>query len=516
MRVVGRRRTFFQSAVFKSRKDNQAPADTGIYGIAGDARQLVLTCATGEVWSGSPEHIAGELLELPRHAKVFVTPENGRDISRWLNESLIYDAMTAAGMKAQLCLSGTNVVAVRLFKTIDREQPHAVIVSLRNYDPSTQYLEDAHAAAALSCRKGKHCAWAIFEQFGTSIGLTPASTAYNAFRRALDSDRAHFRPHRIAINEGLRESYYGGAVWSSRRTVRNVRMYDMRGAYAWAMRQGVPIGRPVYTLEEEPDTPGFYHVRAYLNPEYPSPFMVRGESFKGPGTTASTGVVTETWATSAELELCREWFGTYEVLEGWIFPDGIEYLFDTFINKIDQAERNSTGIARVTAKLLRNSLYGRFGRRPTLESVVIAAEQPGDDYGPHYGQRGPIGQMWSTHIDDDNTTAVMPHWAAWLTSLVRCRLLRAWQALRDAGHDVYYLDTDCIITNGTLPTGNNFGDWQVRHVFDVFQVFASKVYAGFDSALNETILAHAGIPRAESDRIIERFESAHLMTKKPP
>lgn len=508
-------RSFFHKAIFKSTKDHAAPKDELVYGLAGDDGGMVLTGATGEVIELDTPAMAETLCDLPRHSKVFFTCEKGRDIAGWLKASGLFSAMTAHGMKAQLCLSGKNVVAVRLFKSLDREQPHAVIISLRNFDPSAPYEPDAHHAAAMSCRKGLHVAWAVWEQFGTGIALTPAATAYNAFRHSLDSDRAHFRPHRVAI-EGLRESYFGGAVWSSKRTVRNVRMYDMRGAYAWAMRQGVPIGRPAYTVDEVPDVPGFYKVRAVLNPQYPSPFMVRSEPFRGPGQMTSRGRIVETWCTSLELVLAREWGATYEVLEGWVFVDGTANLFDTFVHRVDQAERNTRGVARATAKLFRNSLYGRFGRKPYLESVVIAAEQPGDSYSPYYGANGPVSQMWSTRLEDEQTSAVMPHWAAWLTSLVRCRLLRAWVELVKGGAEVYYLDTDCLITNGVLHTGDDFGDWQIRHVFKVFQVFASKVYAGFDERLGETVLAHAGIPRENANRMIEKFESAYLVTKKPP
>lgn len=505
---------FFKKAIFRTRKDTAPPEDDQLYGLAGNAEHLVFVNAAGEVTAGAPETIVPIILELPRYAKIFVTPERGRDISIWLIESGLYPAMTSAGMMLEPTYSGTNVVALRMFKTVDNEQPFATIISTRNYDPSTKYHGEPYSDAQFAVRRGKHTAWAVWEQFGVNIGLTPASTSYAAFRRAMDSARVYFRPHRVAVKE-VRNAYFGGAVWSSKRTVKDVRMYDMRGAYAWAMRQGVPIGRPVYTVHEEYDVPGFYLVRALLNPDYPSPFMVRDRPFVGPGV-QSSNTHTETWVSSLELELCREWGGFYEVIEGWIFPEGIDFLFDTFINKIDQAERNTTGIARSTAKLMRNSLYGRFGRKPYVESVRISATQPGDNYGPHYNARGPVGQMWSARLEDEQPSGEMPQWAAWITSQVRCRLLRAWVALLDAGHHVFYLDTDSIITDGVMQTGQEFGDWQLKHVFTVFQVFASKIYAGYDARLGETVLAHAGIPRSETNRIIEKFESTHLLTKKPP
>lgn len=492
----------YTRAIVPMRKGHQAPDPGNLWVFDLDADGAPrLANADGEIVEGEASEVFARIAALGRDSVVWCDP--GRlDMVDYCTRPGLLDDLLARGWIVQPCVSGRRTVALRLLRSQQSKRAHMKLQSLRTWQQDAPHVRDADERLPQLVNRAWSLTLSVWQSMNVRPGLTPASTAYDAWRASLDPGRLHWRPSAVAV-EDMRAAFFGGIVASRPADLQRVRQYDMRGAYAWALRQGVPIGPATYVVAEEPpDVPAFYRVRAWLSGKYPSPFMIRGERYSQDMATRLGEV--ETWATSEDIALARRWGGIVEVLEGWAFLDGLARPFDDFVSRVSQLERGS-GIIRSGAKLLRNSLYGRFGRRRTFDQVLISADPPEHpDWMPYYGARGPVDSMWVLADVEVDSPGLMPHWAAWITAAVRRRLLSAWVDLADAGYRVFYVDTDCVITDGELPCGTEYGDWRLVHHYRAFQVYASKRYVGL-TTLDEIIQAWAGIPRVEGDRDIETW-----------
>ena len=468
---------------------------------------------TGELLADGGDAVADALMHADRNAVVWTDPGRANLVTR-LYAGGVLGPMIAAGWQLQPVLSGSTTVAVRLLRSREHERAHGRIQNVRAWAPNLPHADASSDRVRIAQDAAVAVSEAVYGAFGIAPAVTPASTAFECWRACMPPG-CHYRQSKRA-DPDMRRAYFGGIVASRPGELANVRQYDMRGAYAWALREGVPIGAAAYTVAEYPrDVPGIYRVKAVLNPRAPSPFMVR-QPFTGYGMLAPTGQIIETYATSEDIALAREWRGVVEVIDGWVWLDGVGKPFDDFVARIDRMETQHDGVARAAAKQLRNSLYGRFGRKLTIDQLVISEECPDDvEYMPYMGVAGPRGAMWIKKNAAHDPAGSMPHWAAWITAAVRRRLLRAWSELVAADATVFYVDTDAIITNGTLETGTEYGDWRLQRVYRQFRVFASKRYAGLTTD-GDMVVAWAGIARPESGRVIEQWAAGHRFALNPP
>lgn len=502
---------FYRRAIVPGRARSQPPQPVVI--IDCDEVGARLIDQSGELLADGAVEVAGWLMRAPRDSVVWSDP--GRvNLVTMLHDAGVLRPMLATGYQLQPVLSGTVTVAVRLLRTSEHTRANARIQNVRAWSPKLPHPEISSERIRQTRDTASALCEAIYAAFGVHPAVTPAATAYDCWRACMPPG-CHYRNTKSA-EAFVRAAYFGGIVASRRGELRNVRQYDIRGAYAWALSQGVPMGPAAFTVEEHPpDVPGIYRVRAVLSPRAPSPLMVRQE-FTGYGMLAPVSQIVETYATSQDIALAREWGAVVEVIDGWVWLRGIGYPFADFVERVDRMETESSGTARAAAKLLRNSLYGRFGRKPTIDQVVISEQCPDDPlYMPYMGLNGPRDCMWIKKNAPHDPAGLMPHWAAWITAAVRRRLLRAWHELATSGARVFYVDTDAIITDGTLPTGTAYGDWRLQRVFRHFRVFASKRYAGL-TAEGDMVVAWAGIARPESGRVIEQWAARHRFSVKPP
>jgi hypothetical protein len=170
----------------------------------------------------------------------------------------------------------------------------------------------------------------------------------------------------------MRQGYQGGRVETLKPLLKEVGYhYDVNSLYPTAMLKPMPIGQP-YEIQgnripiDLKDFFGFVKCTVYAPYMYFPILCLRTDHLIAP-----VGVFSGLWF-SEELK--------YALSKGYSILNieyGIQYephdnLFKDYIHDLYEIKRKEKGAKRNIAKLLMNSLYGRFGMHPIDSQSVIA------------------------------------------------------------------------------------------------------------------------------------------------
>ncbi len=190
-----------------------------------------------------------------------------------------------------------------------------------------------------------------------------------------------------------------------------------------------------------------------------------------------TGVLHGVW-TSTEIALLPRIRGSVISYGRSAWFRGRKLFADFVTDQYQRRDKNSPhySVGRdLTAKLFLNSLYGKFGMNseretlwfnPTEEELMEHTLRSVSD--PQFG-------MFS-EIVVSQPQYVIPHIAAWVTAVSRRRLWELMQDFLDAGHRIYYCDTDSIITSGEVGNSSKLGDLKLVGKVKRFLAVAPKMY----------------------------------------
>lgn len=314
--------------------------------------------------------------------------------------------------------------------------------------------------------------------FGVGLGHTTAGTALKAWMCSLGED-AHFDVSIPGDEEDfIRSAYYGGLVFLTRTDeIRGAETYDINSSYPAQMcRHGVPWGQRISTTEWRCDNMGIFRVRVRAPRELVVPII---PSRDDKGYMRWHGGEFETTVTNIELKFAEE--HGYEILDvhmgiAWeerLFP------FTQFIEKCKQIRQTfKDKPEEILAKLMQNSLYGKFGSRRERLTVFCPDGEtenetldalPLDDAG-----------FWWIRKEFAEDLRCIPAWAVFITAHARLHLLRTVYAI--GPENVVYGDTDSLTCqSGFAPyfdVGENYGQWKLEKTWSRYRAVAPKVYAG--------------------------------------
>lgn len=251
--------------------------------------------------------------------------------------------------------------------------------------------------------------------------------------------------------EFIRKTYYGGRVEIFRMYGEDLYYYDFNSLYPTVMLEDMPCGSSITTREEHPDLIGFYKIRAWVHPDIKIPplaYIKDGKLLFPVG----EGIF---YVTSAELRILREHHIVYKVIEGIVFSKKAPIFRDYIRDMYDIRLKNPPGtLDNFLAKLCMNSTYGKTGQKRENEELIFTATPENGlvPYDEDYGLYLKLKESKSKYI--------LPYIASYVTSLARAKL---YGAFNQVGHDnVWYCDTDSIITNKKLPSGKNLGELKLE------------------------------------------------------
>jgi len=343
--------------------------------------------------------------------------------------------------------------------------------------------------------------------FGCHLGYTSAGSAMKAWRKTIEKP---FYCLSRGLEEKLREAYYGGLVFmTDNNPHNNCQTFDINSSYPASMLDfGVPYGRPVITKRLTFDKPGFWHVTV----EAPDPLLIPIlPTHDAQGVTVWPSGTFITKVASCELELAlKHGYKIHAVHNGILFPEIIKP-FDKIIGhcKHLRETNDKESPLSITAKLMQNSLYGKFASKFERKEIFYA-----DPYNEDCADYELLeGLDLYTKIVDDQQTLRMVHWSAWITAQSRVRLLTA--AYTGGAAHVLYGDTDSLTVTKDFNTskisiGSDYGQFKLEKTWALFRAHAPKVYAGVLSN-GECVGKAKGLPR----KIMGASEYRNIIDNKP-
>ncbi len=291
----------------------------------------------------------------------------------------------------------------------------------------------------------------------------------------------------ICMHAFTRSAYYGGRVEVFRESFninsddKLLSYGDVNSMYPWSMLAVMPCdlsfvrtGKVDLEKCHELGYLGFLECTVRV-PEscYLPPLPVR---HKGK-LIFPTGVLHGVW-TSAEIAILSRIGGDIVSYgrSAWfrgrrVFTD---FVTDQYKRR-NKADANYSMGRDLTAKLFLNSLYGKMGMNseretlwfhPTEEDLMTHSLRSVSE--PQFG-------MFSEMVVSQ-PQYVIPHIAAWVTSIARARLWTLMQDFIDAGESIYYCDTDSIITSGEVGDSSKLGDLKLVGKVKRFLAVAPKMY----------------------------------------
>ena len=223
-------------------------------------------------------------------------------------------------------------------------------------------------------------------QINIHSALTAPSLAMRLYK-------THFMPENTVyqlsgnVEQAIRESYSGGAVdvykphnkigsYLMSKVYRTIKCFDVNSLYPTVMaQQPIPIGLPTIfdgdIRKMEPNAYGFFYCKINSPAFLEHPLLQRRiKTSEGIRTIAGLGSW-EGWICSAEMDNAIKYGYSFQIIKGYTFETGD--IFSKFITSMYnlRLEFDKTHPMNYIAKLMMNSLYGKFGMRNEFTRIDI-------------------------------------------------------------------------------------------------------------------------------------------------
>jgi len=338
----------------------------------------------------------------------------------------------------------------------------------------------------------------IINKLGGQIGITLPSTSLDLFRRAFQKDDIHTNRHWLScalhgqpmrkgdksecstskpdkkvyacLHDFIREAYFGGRTEIYRmrfepytdergRRVETANLYDINSHYPNCMLEPMPVG-PAIEMEGLTESDVYQNARRMVgivecDVEIPDDCYLPPLPVKRNGKLMfPTGRLRGVWDT-AELQLLPRvggrilrthrsvWFSTAP-----IFVNFIRQLYKYRNKKSPDYKKALDKLA----KLLMNSLYGKWAMKVNRQKIVIHPSSPDGKECVNFE-----ADVWAEDTIV-NPIYILPQMSVHVCSVARARLWEIDTKVLQDGGRIYYGDTDSLICSGaTLATGGDLG-----------------------------------------------------------
>lgn len=267
--------------------------------------------------------------------------------------------------------------------------------------------------------------------------------------------------------------YYGGRFESMKKGfIKGVSIYDIKSAYPDAMKDMMilsksPTVKNSYSLHEEA-LYGTYKISVEIPPdEYLSPLQVRDGLLWFP-----TGKFNEYYVDKVTLTnlLNRNYdvvlHSAFEIFDDQAQPQLYDLILKLF--NIKEDKKGQPEVVRLAAKIILNSLYGKFiqlvddtGLELVKDMEELDAISPAELF--HIVNR----YYKKVHTMNFNTGKLFaPQYASFITSHARNKLYNTAMSVGAKKMIGFHTDSIMLVGNDLINTGHKIGDWELEELKD--------------------------------------------------
>ena len=292
----------------------------------------------------------------------------------------------------------------------------------------------------------------LIDKFSINLkkNITLAQLALRVYRtNFLDYPISCYR----AIEDDIRKSYFGGRTEIFKVYGENLKYFDVTSLYPTVMHdKWMPVGKPIKDVGMKVSDFGVLKVTVTAPNDINIPLLpVKSKSGK---LIFPRGTWTGFYC-SPELQKAEKLGYKIKVHFGYRFK--CAKIFTGYVDELFKLKTNSKkgSVDYLVAKLLLNSLYGKFGQRRERQQMVIFPKstiglEPIDFFGDL-----PV----FTKKTESRSKHILPAIASFVTSYARLYLYeKCFEAAQKKGGNIYYCDTDSVVTDVDLDIGNKLGD----------------------------------------------------------
>lgn len=341
--------------------------------------------------------------------------------------------------------------------------------------------------------------------------MTIGSDALKFYKEMTPSFDKLFPILEYEIDKDIRSSYKGGFTYLNplykEKEVNEGIVLDVNSLYPSVMLNELPYGEPIYfkgKYEYDMLYPLYVQrlscVFEIKKNKIPT-IQIKKSTMFAPNEflESSNGDIVTLTLTNIDLKLFFEQYDVYDIEyeSGWKFKK-MKGLFDNYISHWTDVKINSkkegNGAMYQIAKLMLNSLYGKMGLNPNVQSKYPVLDDGVVKY-----------KLNEKEIRDPIYIPV----ASFITAYARDKTIRTSQKIKDytrenLGKDLYYYsDTDSIHTGFTDEEilkniieidDYKLGAWKLESKFKKAKFIRQKCYVeiGYDNTSNVTV---AGLPK---------------------
>ncbi len=279
----------------------------------------------------------------------------------------------------------------------------------------------------------------------------------------------------------IRDSYCGGRTEVFAPYIQQGYHYDVNSLYPYVMKNfPMPHGKPtMYKGDKAREMfkywynfgqgAGFMEVNIIIpdNLHIPPLPVKRMNKLIFP-----VGNIKGTW-TFEEIKVALEMGCKINKIHRCLFFDKVDYIFKDFVSFYEEIKNTSDGAKKVFAKLMQNSLYGKFGMRRVRKTLLdIDQLEKCEERYNKYGYRYMVLENPLIEGDEfieaeiaSKAPYIQPHIAAYVTSLARIVLYKGLIEQHENGM-VAYCDTDSIACqtkmDDELVDSKQYGKWKLE------------------------------------------------------
>jgi len=327
----------------------------------------------------------------------------------------------------------------------------------------SEYLK-ADCLALYQCIE-KFYDWPLIKASGPAY--TTASQAMKVFRTFLKEPIQSFTNN---MAEDMRPAYLGGRTEIFKPFYQGGKLYeyDVNSLYPYVMvANAYPIDRGYDTFTRRRDCLGVFRARVVVPSDLHIPCLgiVRDNKYIFP-----SGEFEGQWC-GVELDYAESLGYKIQILDGTefktkklIFKEYVEALY----NIRETSPKNS--VSNVLAKLLMNSLYGRFGMNMQRENIGFELKEGVDEWRTvKIKNKNVLLFREPVTLNSFNHVGIAAH----VTAYARIHMHKL---MMKHPHEMYYTDTDSLFTTAEMPTGKALGELKLEHTYDSACFLLPKTY----------------------------------------